>query len=67
VEFLYILNTLVLGFFLWDIHKGQRVMATQLAAQVEHVAEIAREISAKTDEILRRSPSSRREEPPRQA
>lgn len=52
MEFLYILNTLVLGFFLWDIHKGMRVMA----AQLDHVATMAREVSDKTDEILRRTP-----------
>lgn len=54
MEVLYILNTLVLGFFLWDIHKGMRVMA----AQLDHVATIARDISAKTDEILRRTPDA---------
>ena len=45
MEILYILNTLVLGWFLWDIHKG----TLQIAA-------IARDISDKTDEILRRTP-----------
>jgi hypothetical protein len=45
VEILYGLNTLVLGFMLWDLHRGVRA-----------IAQIAANINAKTDELLRRTP-----------
>ena len=54
MEVLYILNTLVLGFFLWDIHKGTKeIMATSL-----RIASIANDIHRKTDEVLQRLPRS---------
>jgi hypothetical protein len=51
VEILYILNTVVLGLMLWDIHRGVR----GIQASADHIAGIAKDISDKTDEILRRS------------
>jgi hypothetical protein len=45
VEILYGLNTLVLGVMLWDLHWG-----------VRGIAQIAANINAKTDELLRRTP-----------
>lgn len=50
LEILYILNTLVLGFFLWDIHKGTREI-TQIA---KDIAVMTKEVSDKTDAILGR-------------
>jgi len=44
MEILYLLNTLVLGVMLWDLHRGVRAIA--------HIAE---NINAKTDELLRRT------------
>ena len=44
MEILYLLNTLVLGLMLWDLHRGVRAIA--------HIAE---NINAKTDELLRRT------------
>jgi len=45
LEVLSILNTLVLGIMLWDIHRGTR-----------EIIRIAQDIHAKTDELLRRTP-----------
>jgi len=45
MEILYVLNTLVLGLMLWDLHRGVRAIAA-----------IAENINAKTDELLRRTP-----------
>lgn len=51
MEILYILNTVVLGVILWRVNDGVKYIAHQL----DLVAEIARDISAKTDELLRRN------------
>lgn len=61
MEVLYILNTLVLGFFLWDIHKGTKEIMTsaeRIEATALKIAQMATEVSAKTDEILQRLPRS---------
>lgn len=52
MEILYILNTLILGFFLWDVHKDTRA----IAQMVKDVAVMTKEVSDKTDEMLRRVP-----------
>jgi hypothetical protein len=52
MEVLYILNTLVLGFFLWDIHRGTR----ELMAIARDIHQEAADIHRKTDELLRRVP-----------
>ena len=50
MEILYILNTVVLGFFLWDIHKDSKA----IAQIVKDVATMTKEVSDKTDVILGR-------------
>ena len=52
MEILYILNTVVLGFFLWDIHKDSKA----IAQIVKDVAAMTKEVSDKTDAILGRLP-----------
>jgi hypothetical protein len=52
MEILYILNTVVLGFMLWDVHRG----VGKIQATLEHVAAMAKEVSDKTDAILHRLP-----------
>lgn len=64
MEILYILNTLVLGFVLWDIHKDSKAIAqivkdtaqivNDTAQIVKDVAVISKEVSDKTDAILGR-------------
>lgn len=45
MEVLWIIANVLLGVMLWDIHRG-----------VTKIAAIAEDISAKTDELLRRVP-----------
>ena len=59
MEILYILNTLILGMMLWDIHRGVK----EIKVGVEGITRIAQDIHlqaqdlhAKTDELLRRVP-----------
>lgn len=52
MEILYILNTVILGLMLWDIHRGVK----GIQASADHIAAIAREVSDKTDAILGRLP-----------
>lgn len=52
MEVLYILNTLVLGFFLWDIHRDTR----HIAQMARDIATMTKEVSDKTDAILQRLP-----------
>jgi hypothetical protein len=52
MEILYILNTVVLGVMLWDIHRGTK----EIQRSVDHVAAIAKAVSDKTDAILGRLP-----------
>ena len=52
MEILSILNTLVLGFFLWDVHKDTKA----IAQMVKDVAVMTKEVSDKTDVLLQRLP-----------
>lgn len=54
MEVLYILNTLILGIMLWDIHRG----VGRIEESAERIAKMATEISTKTDEVLNRLPRS---------
>jgi hypothetical protein len=51
MEILYLLNTVVLGVMLWDIHRGVSAMQ----ASLERITRIADAISAKTDALLLRT------------
>ena len=52
MEILYILNTVVLGVMLWDIHRGTKA----IQRSVNHIAAMTKEVSDKTDVILGRLP-----------
>ena len=52
MEILYILNTVMLGVMLWDIHRGVK----EIKGGMEGIAAIAKDVSDKTDELLHRVP-----------
>ena len=52
MEILYILNTMVLGFLLWDVHRGTR----EIIAIARDIHRTTEDIHRKTDELLRRVP-----------
>ena len=53
VEILYSLNTLVLGFLLWDVHRGTR----EIIAIARDIHQTTADIHRTTDAILGRLPS----------
>ena len=61
MEVLYILNTLVLGFFLWDIHRGVNkiaAIAEDIHRRTEDLHQRTEDLHAKTDVLLQRQPPS---------
>lgn len=54
MEFLYILNTLVLGIMLWDIHRGTK----EIIAIAKAITQRTEDLHTKTDEVLQRLPRS---------
>lgn len=52
MEVLWIIANVLLGVMLWDIHRG----VGEISATTKAITAIAKDISAKTDELLRRVP-----------